>query len=104
MESGILLAMNGEALQPHKAPQLDPQQGSKFTVQLFQGTFEETLVSFQKSLHGDTRNLHIEILRQFHMQKMEMSGVMSSILENQAELIEEVKSLRKENQQLRQML
>nr|KJB74069.1 hypothetical protein B456_011G270200 [Gossypium raimondii] len=50
------------------------------------------------------RNLHIEILRQFHMQEMEMSRVMSSILQNQAELMEEVKSLRKENQQLRQLL
>lgn len=33
-----------------------------------------------------------------------MSSVMSSILENQAELMKEVKSLRKENQQLRQLL
>lgn len=74
------------------------------------------------------RNLHIEILRQFHMQEVciwnywwwfsflnhslinclmqqtEMSAVMNSILENQAELMKEVKSLRQENQQLRQML
>jgi protein NEDD1 len=35
---------------------------------------------------------------------MEMSTVMSKILANQAELMEEVKSLRKENQQLRQLL
>ncbi|XP_022765088.1 protein NEDD1 isoform X2 [Durio zibethinus] len=104
VESGILPAMNGGTSQPHKAPQQDPQQGSNFTLQLFQRTLEETLDSFQKSIHGDMRNLHIEILRQFHMQEMEMSRVMSSILENQAELMEEVKSLRKENQQLRQLL
>ncbi|XVF75264.1 hypothetical protein PTKIN_Ptkin13bG0173700 [Pterospermum kingtungense] len=104
VESGILPTMNGGTLQSCKAPQSDPQQGSNFTLQLFQRTLEETLDSFQKSIHGDMRNLHIEILRQFHMQEMEMSRVMSSILENQAELMEEVKSLRKENQQLRQML
>ncbi|KAJ7960171.1 protein NEDD1 [Quillaja saponaria] len=34
---------------------------------------------------------------------MEMSSVMSSIRENQVELMEEVKSLRKENQQLQQI-
>ncbi|TYI29728.1 hypothetical protein ES332_A05G337200v1 [Gossypium tomentosum] len=102
-ESGILPAMNG-GTQLHKAPQPDPQQGSNFTLQLFQRTLEETLDSFQKSIHGDMRNLHIEILRQFHMQEMEMSCVMRSILQNQAELMEEVKSLRKENQQLRQLL
>ncbi|EOY17995.1 Transducin/WD40 repeat-like superfamily protein isoform 2 [Theobroma cacao] len=104
VESGILPAMNGGILQPHKAPQADPHQGSNFTLQLFQRTLEETLDSFQKSIHGDMRNLHIEILRQFHMQEMEMSRVMSSILENQAELMKEVQSLRKENQQLRQLL
>ncbi|CAL5394945.1 unnamed protein product [Camellia sinensis] len=63
---------------------------------LFQCTLEETLGAFQKSIHEDMRNLHIEILRQFHMQEMEMSGVMSSILENQAEIMKEVQSLRKE--------
>lgn len=34
----------------------------------------------------------------------QMSNVMSSILENQAELMKEIKSLRKENHQLRQLL
>ncbi|XP_050250611.1 protein NEDD1 [Quercus robur] len=103
-ELGILPSMNGVISQPQKAQQPDAQQGSSFTLQLFQRTLDETLDSFQKSIHEDMRNLHIEILRQFHMQEMEMSSVMSSILENQAELMKEVKSLRKENQQLRQLL
>ncbi|WRX11930.1 hypothetical protein QQP08_004417 [Theobroma cacao] len=60
---------HGGTLQPHKAPQPDPQQGSNFTPQLCQRTLEETLDSFQKSIHGDMRNLHIEILGQFHMQE-----------------------------------
>ncbi|XWS74915.1 hypothetical protein CRYUN_Cryun01aG0039400 [Craigia yunnanensis] len=94
----------GGTLQPHKASQPDPQHGSNFTPQLFQRSLEEFLDSFQNSIHGDMRNLPIEILRQFHMQEMEMSHVMSSILGNQAELMEEVKSLRKENQQLHQLL
>ncbi|KAA8532743.1 hypothetical protein F0562_032776 [Nyssa sinensis] len=105
MEGGILPSTNGGITQPQNAPsQTDPQQGTSFTLQLFQRTLEETLGSFQKSIHEDMRNLHIEILRQFHMQEMEMSGVMSSILENQAELMKEVESLRKETQQLRQLL
>lgn len=104
-ELGTLPVTNGGTSQHLKASlQSDAQQGSNFTLQLFQRTLEETLDSFQKSIHEDMRNLHIEILRQFHMQEMEMSKVMSSILENQAELMKEIKSLRKENQQLRQML
>ncbi|XP_023537038.1 protein NEDD1-like [Cucurbita pepo subsp. pepo] len=103
-ESGILPAMNGGPLQQQKALQTDAQQGNSFTLQLFQRTLEETLDSFQRSIHDDMRNLHLEILRQFHMQEMEMSSVTSSMLKNQAELIKEVKSLRKENQQLRNLL
>ncbi|KAJ1400976.1 WD40/YVTN repeat-like-containing domain superfamily [Sesbania bispinosa] len=102
-ESGSLPLTNG-IISQQKASQSDAQQGSSFTLQLFQRTLEETLDSFQKSIHEDMRNLHIEILRQFHLQEMEMSTVMNSILENQAELMKEVVSLRKENQQLRQML
>ncbi|KAL5126791.1 Protein NEDD1 [Glycine soja] len=102
IESGSLPLTSGIISQP-KASQPDAQ-GSSFTLQLFQRTLEETLDSFQKSIHEDMRNLHIEILRQFHMQETEMSAVMNSILENQAELMKEVKSLRQENQQLRQML
>ncbi|KAF8052426.1 hypothetical protein N665_1561s0014 [Sinapis alba] len=88
--------------------QNDQQQqvvgGSNFTLQLFQKTLEVTLDSFQNSVHDDMRNLHIEILRQFHMHEMEMSKVLSSVLENQAELMKELQLLRKENQQLRQRL
>lgn len=48
---------------PQKTLNVDGQQGSSFTLQLFQRTLEETLDSFQKSIHGDMRNLHIEILK-----------------------------------------
>ncbi|KAF2318952.1 hypothetical protein GH714_011948 [Hevea brasiliensis] len=102
--SSSSMSQSGGISQPNKALQLDPQQGNSFTLQLFQRTLEETLDSFQKSIHEDMRNLHIEILRQFHMQEMEFSTVMRSILENQAELKKEIKSLLKENQELRQLL
>ncbi|XP_059628072.1 protein NEDD1-like [Cornus florida] len=104
-EAVILPSMNGGTAVPQKTQsQPEPQQGTSFTLQLFQRTLEETLASFQKSVHEDMRNLHIEILRQFHMQEMETSNMMNSILENQAELMKEIRSLRKETQQLRQLL
>lgn len=104
-EPGISPSMNGMDTQPQKTPlQPNSQQGSSFSLQLFQGTLDEALGSFQKSIHEDVRNLHIEVLRQFHMQEMQMSNAMSSILETQAELMNEIKLLRKENQELRQLL
>ncbi|XP_054798289.1 protein NEDD1 [Prosopis cineraria] len=103
-ESSSILPANGVTAQQQKASQLDAQQGSSFTLQLFQRTLEETLDSRLKPRDEDMRNLHIELLRQFHLQETEFFSVIKSIVENQAELMKEVKSLRQECQQLRQML
>ncbi|KAK4348629.1 hypothetical protein RND71_031384 [Anisodus tanguticus] len=102
--AGAFQAMNGEIKQSQKSTLPELQQGSSFTLQLFQRTQEETLASLQKSIHEDMKNLHLDILRQFHMQEMETSSAMKLILENQAELMKEVQLLRRETQQLRQLL
>ncbi|KAK6794076.1 hypothetical protein RDI58_007529 [Solanum bulbocastanum] len=102
--AGAFQAMNGEIKQSHKSTMPELQLGSSFTLQLFQRTQEETLSSLQKSIHEDMRNLHLDILRQFHMQEMETSSAMKLILENQAELMKEVQLLRRETQLLRQLL
>ncbi|XP_015067292.1 protein NEDD1 isoform X2 [Solanum pennellii] len=102
--AGAFQAINGEIKQSQKSTLPELQQGSSFTLQLFQRTQEETLSSLQKSIHEDMRNLHLDILRQFHMQEMETSSAMKLILENQAELMKEVQLLRRETQQLRQLL
>ncbi|CAI9295942.1 unnamed protein product [Lactuca saligna] len=103
MSSAAMESMNG-ALDTQGQKTNSSQQGSSFSLQLFQGTLDEALGSFQKSIHEDVRNLHIEVLRQFHMQEMQTSNAMRAILENQAELMKEIQLLRKENQELRQLL
>ncbi|CAN7036717.1 unnamed protein product [Brassica oleracea var. botrytis] len=102
--SEALPIMNGGNMKQSQNDQQQVVAVSNFTLQLFQRTLEGTLDSFQDSVHDDMRNLHIEILRQFHMHEMEMSKVLSSVLENQAEMMKELQLLRKENQQLRQRL
>ncbi|KAL0299226.1 UNVERIFIED_CONTAM: protein NEDD1 [Sesamum radiatum] len=102
--TSALTTTNGGATTQKTPLQPDLQQGTSFTLQLFQHTLEETLASFQKSIHEDMRNLHLEILRQFHMQETEMSSVMSLILENQADIMKELHSLRNETQELRRLL
>lgn len=76
----MLIYSQGGMSQSLKSPQPDPPQGSNFTLQLFQRTLEETLDSFQKSIHEDMRNLHIEILRQFHMQEVCMCCTLDLLL------------------------
>ncbi|KAL0404147.1 UNVERIFIED_CONTAM: protein NEDD1 [Sesamum radiatum] len=71
--TSALMTTNGVTQSQNSLSQPDSEQGASFSLQLFQRTLEETLASFQKSIHEDMRNLHIEILRQFHLQ--EVKGV-----------------------------
>lgn len=41
---------------------------------------EETLASFWESIHGDMQNIHLEILRQFHMQEVTSDSIAYSSL------------------------
>ncbi|CAI0411156.1 unnamed protein product [Linum tenue] len=98
-EPGVLPLANGGVAQPHKAllQPSDMQQGSSFPLQLFQRQLEETLGTFGESLREDMRNVHIEVLRQFHMQEC-------LYLEKQTEMTKQIESLQKEVQELRQLL
>ncbi|KAL3820303.1 hypothetical protein ACJIZ3_006208 [Penstemon smallii] len=84
--------------------QSESQQETSFILQLMQRILEENLGSFQNFIHEYVRNLHLELIRQFYLQEKEMSSVNELILENQAEMRKELQALRKENQQLRQLL
>uniref|UniRef100_A0A0E0B0G8 Uncharacterized protein n=1 Tax=Oryza glumipatula TaxID=40148 RepID=A0A0E0B0G8_9ORYZ len=69
--SANLVANNGVV--PPQLPtsglSADQQGASSFSLQYVQRMLEESLGSVQKSIHEDVRNLHIELLRQFHMQE-----------------------------------
>lgn len=68
--------MQGRETQLLKASlQSETQQGNSSTLQLFHHKLEETVSSFRESIHGDMQNLHLEILRQFHMQEVRLSHV-----------------------------
>jgi protein NEDD1 len=82
------------------------QQGvgaTGFALQLVQRGLEESLGAVQRAIHEEVQNLHLELLRQFHIQQMEMSTMMDCFQAKQAELVEEIKALRRENQQLRDL-
>ncbi|KAJ3693201.1 hypothetical protein LUZ60_008681 [Juncus effusus] len=109
--TGTELPSNGISDQAVRAlnagPGADQQtsaSSSSFSLQLVQRTLEETLGSVQKNIHEDVRNLHIELLRQFHLQEMEMASMFNTMMERQEMLMKEVQLLRKENQQLKQLL
>eukprot|EP00249_Psilotum_nudum_P010485 c22566_g1_i1 orf=207-2480(+) len=84
----------------------DPnQQGPpSFALQLVQRTLEESLGAVQKAIHEDVQNLHLELLRQFHIQQTETSAQVDAVVAKQTEMMEEILNLRKEVQQLRYFL
>jgi hypothetical protein len=57
----------------------DQQGASSFSLQYVQRMLEESLGSVQKSIHEDVRNLHIELLRQFHMQEVKLLDLYSGV-------------------------
>lgn len=81
-----------------QGPSESQQDTPSFALQLVQRALEESLGAMQEAIHEDVQNLHLELLRQFHIQQLEIKAAMSSLQDRQAELIEEVRHLRREHQ------
>eukprot|EP00038_Savillea_parva_P026149 m.51789 g.51789 ORF g.51789 m.51789 type:complete len:526 (-) comp7333_c0_seq2:70-1647(-) len=62
---------------------------------------KEGLGSLQHALHKEIQNMHIEMIRQFQIQKSEMADVVQRLAVNE-DLVTEIKRLRDENNRLRQ--
>ncbi|KAB2630528.1 flocculation protein FLO11-like [Pyrus ussuriensis x Pyrus communis] len=71
--------MEGGTWRLQNVHQQDAQQGNSFAFQILRRSLQETLHSFRMSVDKDMRNLLIEMLRQFHMQEMEMSNLMNKL-------------------------
>ncbi|KAK4487837.1 hypothetical protein RD792_003573 [Penstemon davidsonii] len=64
----LLTNTHGEVINMEKnSLQSESQQGTSFTLQLFQRTLEETHGSLQNSIPEDERNLHIFLLRVIYL-------------------------------------
>ena len=60
---------------------------------------QEGLAEFRLQLHRDVQNMHVEMLRQFHIQQNELVAALQKFSLNEA-LLEEVQRLRAENTRL----
>ncbi|XP_024538354.1 protein NEDD1 [Selaginella moellendorffii] len=95
------------ASSPNSPPsRVSPPQpsSSSFALQLVQRALEESLGSVQRAIHEDVQNLHLELIRQFHIQQTETACCVEKLVSKQAEMMEELQALRKENQQLRHLI
>eukprot|EP00164_Ancoracysta_twista_P002699 GFYU01003593.1.p1 GENE.GFYU01003593.1~~GFYU01003593.1.p1 ORF type:complete len:817 (-),score=223.66 GFYU01003593.1:113-2563(-) len=86
-----------------QAPAGAPQHGtnaSQLQEQLLRNIIEESLSSFHKSIHEEVQNLHLELLRQFHLQQTQFESMLETFADRQTALLDEVNRLREENDKL----
>ncbi|KAF9365860.1 Protein nedd1 [Mortierella sp. NVP85] len=69
-------------------------------TKILEGVVEDCLMNFRAGIRNDIQNMHLELLRQFQIQKMEIEGLLKRYTDTK-ELKEEIEKLKEENQRLR---
>ncbi|KAF9574877.1 Protein nedd1 [Mortierella alpina] len=73
---------------------------SSFPTQILESVIEGCLADFRVGIRSDIQNMHLELLRQFQIQKMGIEQLLKQYTDTK-ELQEENERLREENQRLR---
>ena len=77
-----------------------PPSASSFSSKILEGVIEGCLMDFRAGIRSDIQNMHLELLRQFQIQKMEIEGLLKEytdlkdVREENERLIEENRKLR----------
>ncbi|KAI8843715.1 WD40-repeat-containing domain protein [Chytridium lagenaria] len=74
--------------------------GGGVQMKVIEGVLEECLSEFREEMRGQIQDMHLEVLRQFHIQKNEIETLLMHYSPTAA-LQEEVRQLREENARLR---
>lgn len=85
------------------SPSQNTNQAVQFQQQLLQGVISDSLSSFREEVLGQVQNLHLELLRQFQIQQMEINALMQHHYGEKQELLEEIKRLKEENRRLKDL-
>jgi protein NEDD1 len=79
-------------------------QAPDMLLHLLSSALDDALLNMRESLHADVQNMHLEMLRQFEIQRQQLEASMQRQLNSVVgELVDEIKRLRKENSELRSM-
>ncbi|KAF9586077.1 Protein nedd1 [Lunasporangiospora selenospora] len=73
---------------------------SSFSTKLLENVVEGCLMDFREGIRNDIQNMHLELLRQFQIQKMEVETLLKKY-SDLGELKDEIERLQEENRQLR---
>lgn len=73
---------------------------SSFQSKVLESVIDGCLMEFRAGIRNDIQNMHLELLRQFQIQKMEIEGLLKEYTDTR-ELQEEIQRLQEENQRLK---
>lgn len=76
---------------------------SLIQLQIVKSLISDSIGSLHSNLHGDINNLHLELIRQFHLHEQQTDRVLTGFIQQFQSLVDEVKQLRVENNEFRTM-
>ena len=65
---------------------------------------DEAVSEARVDIASDITNVHLELLRQFHIQQLEMANLLKEFTQTQATLTAEIKKLRKDYEELKHIV
>ncbi|KAG0327602.1 Protein nedd1 [Dissophora globulifera] len=98
--SPSVAAMAIESLQNTGIGSTSGMTSSSFPSKILEGVIEGCLMEFRAGIRSDIQNMHLELLRQFQIQKMEIEGLLKQYTDTK-DLKEENERLLEENRRLR---
>ncbi len=103
LQPAVLASHSSGSGSEYTSPPQSVNQALQFQQQLLQGVISDSLASFREEVLGQVQNLHLELLRQFQIQQMEINALMQHHYGEKQELLEEIKRLKEENRRLKDL-
>lgn len=78
-----------------------PHGLSPFLMNYIKGVLDASLQQMREEIYSDVHNMHIDMLRQFHLQQIHVEELLQKKEEREAALAQRIRELEQENQNLR---
>lgn len=71
--------------------------------QIIQSTLGEMMEGFREEVRSQLQNIHLEVIRQFHIQQTEVASMLQQQHDTTKQLLDTIKELQEENERLRKL-
>ena len=96
-------AANLGAAPSHHTTTSDGSHHEGIQWQLIQSILGDMMEGFRSEVQVQLQSMHMEMIRQFHIQQMEISNMLQQHADTTNKLLDTIKELRDENERLRKL-